>query len=188
MAAYLDRLPVNVSAGKLGSERVNAGMVTGNYFQTLGVSAMLGRAIVPEDDNPGAGPVVMLSHDYWRRHLSADANVLGTTVIVDGRQFTVVGITKAGFGGVSFENLPEVWLPMSQGFEIDPMLNSQIPLRRESFSPFAVVARLNPGVSITQAQAQLHALPAEFGARRDQQLQHNTVIPPHPATISPTPT
>ncbi len=186
MAAYLDRLPVNVSAGKLGSERVNAGMVTGNYFQTLGVSAMLGRAIVPEDDNPGAGPVVMLSHDYWRRHLSADANVLGTTVIVDGRQFTVVGITKAGFGGVSFENLPEVWLPMSQGFEIDPMLKSQIPLRRESFSPFAVVARLKPGVSITQAQAQLDALAAGLGAGQAEAREGTGFRRPWPVVVPAT--
>src|SRR5437879_984151 len=108
MAAYLDRLPVNVSVGKLGAERVDAGMVTGNYFQTLGVNAALGRVIVPEDDSLSATPIVMLSHDFWRRRFSADAKVLGTTVIVDGQQFTIVGITPTGFGGASFENLPEI--------------------------------------------------------------------------------
>src|SRR5580704_12106217 len=72
MASYLDRLPVNVSAGKLGAERVDAGMVTGNYFQTLGVNAALGRVIVPEDDSLSATPIVMLSYDFWRRRFSAD--------------------------------------------------------------------------------------------------------------------
>jgi hypothetical protein len=83
-------------------------MVTGNYFQTLGVEAARGRTIAPEDDHLGAPPVAMLSHDFCRRHFSSDASVLGMTVLVDGQLFSVVGVTPAGFGGVSFENLPEV--------------------------------------------------------------------------------
>jgi len=164
LAAYVDRLPVNLSAGSLGSERVVAGMVTGNYFQTLGVSPELGRTLIPADDRQGTAPVVLLSHNYWRRHFSADAAVLGLTVVVDGQPFTVVGVTPAGFGGVSFENLPEVWLPMNYGFQVDPLLKSQMPLGSESFSPFRVVGRLKPGTSITQAQAQLDALAARLGA------------------------
>jgi predicted permease len=183
MASYLDRLPVNVSAGKLGSERIDAGMITGNYFQTLGIRAALGRVIVPEDDNPGAAPVVMLSRDFWRRRFSADANVLGATVIVDGQQFTIVGITPSGFGGVSFENLPEIWLPMSQAFQIDPLLRSQIPLRSESFSPFAVVARLKPGISIEQAQVQLDALAADLGAGKSQPGEGAGFLRPWPVLV-----
>jgi len=73
MASYIDRLPVNVSAGKLGAERVDAGMVTGDYFQLLGVNAAHGRVIVPEDDSAGAVPVVMLSDNFWRRYFFANA-------------------------------------------------------------------------------------------------------------------
>jgi putative ABC transport system permease protein len=62
LAAYVDRFPVNVSAARLTADRVDAGMVTGSYFQTLGVSAEVGRTIRPEDDLPGAAPVVMLSY------------------------------------------------------------------------------------------------------------------------------
>ena len=87
----------------------------------------------------------MLSHDFCRRHFSSDASVLGMTLLVDGQPFSVVGVTPAGFGGVNFENLPEVWLPMSYGFQIDPLLKSQIPLRSNSFSPFGIVGRLKPG-------------------------------------------
>src|SRR6266403_2838915 len=186
MASYLDRLPVNVSAGKLGSERIDAGMVTGNYFQTLGVTAALGRVIVPEDDNPSAAPIVMLSHDFWRRSFSGDARVLGTTVIVDGQQFTVVGVTPAGFGGASFENLPEIWLPMNYGFQIDPLLKSQIPLHRESFSPFAVVARLKPDVSIAQAQAQLDAVAAILGAGKAESGEGTGFVRPWPVLVPAT--
>ena len=186
MAAYLDRLPVNVSTGKLGAERVDAGMVTGNYFQTLGVNAALGRVIVPQDDNPSAEPVVMLSHDFWHRHFSSDPSVLGTTAIVDGKQFAIVGITPPSFGGVSFENLPEIWLPMSHGFQIDPLLKSQIPLKRESFAPFAVVARLKPGVSITQAQAQLDAFAAGSGAGKEKFGEGTGFVRPWPVLVPAT--
>ncbi|MGH9446867.1 MAG: ABC transporter permease, partial [Terriglobia bacterium] len=122
MAAYLDRLPVNISANSLGSERIDAGMVTGNYFQTLGVKAAIGRVIGPDDDTLGSMPVVMLSHDFLQRRFAADAKVLGTTILVDGQQFTIVGVTPSGFGGVSFENLPGIWIPMTYGFQIDPLL------------------------------------------------------------------
>jgi putative ABC transport system permease protein len=186
MASYLDRFPVNVSAGKLGAERVDAGMVTGNYFQTLGVNAALGRVIAPEDDSLSATPIVMLSHDFWRRRFSADAKVLGTTVIVDGQQFTIVGITPTGFGGASFENLPEIWLPMTYGFQSDPLLKSQIPLHRESFSPFAVVARLKPEVSIAQAQAQLDAVAASLGAGKAESGEGAGFVRPWPVLVSAT--
>ena len=164
LAAYVDRFPVNLSAGRQGTERVDCGMVTGNYFQMLGVNAALGRVILPDDDHAGANPVVMLSYSYWRRHFPADASVLGTTVIVDGQPFTVVGVAPAGFGGVSFENLPEVWLPMSYAFQVDPLLKSQIPLQRESFSIVGVVGRLKAGVSLEQARTETETLSAALGA------------------------
>lgn len=183
LAAYLDRLPVNFSIANLGSERVDAGMVTGNYFPTLGVNAALGRAIAPADDIPGAPPVVMLSHDFWRRHFSSDATVIGTTAVVDGQEFTVVGITPAGFGGVSFENLPGVWLPMSYGFQTDPLLKSQIPLNSLSFSPFAVVGRLRPGISLMQAQAQLDALAERSGAGKLDPSEASNFVRPWPVLV-----
>ncbi|HST79108.1 MAG TPA: ABC transporter permease, partial [Verrucomicrobiae bacterium] len=68
IAAYIDRLPVNVSAGKFGTERVDSGMVTANYFKLLGTKAEIGRTLLPGDDDSGAAPVVMLSHDFWRKH------------------------------------------------------------------------------------------------------------------------
>jgi len=164
LAAYVDRFPANVSAGKFGTERVDAGMVTGNYFQLLGASAGMGRTLLPGDDQKGAAPVVMLGHQFWKRHFPSDASVLGSQILIDGQWFTVVGVTPAGFGGVSFENFPQIWLPLSHGVQIDPLLKSQIPLNHKSFVPFAVVGRFKPGISAVQAQAQLDILAERLGA------------------------
>jgi predicted permease len=186
MAAYLDRLPVNISSKSFGSERIDAGMVTGSYFQTLGVKAAIGRTILPDDDKPGSMPVVMLSDDFLQRRFSSGAQVLGTTVIVDGHQFTIVGVTPSGFGGVSFENLPEIWIPMTYGFQIDPLLKSQIPLQRDSFSPFAVVGRLKQGVSIAQAQAQLNTMAANLGAGKPEPTDGPDFVLPWPVLVPAT--
>jgi predicted permease len=183
LAAYLDRLPVNFSIASLGSERVDAGMVTGNYFQILGVNAALGRVIAPADDIPGAPPVVMLGHDFWRRHFSSDASVIGTTAVVDGQEFTVVGIAPASFGGVSFENFPGIWLPMSCGFQIDPLLKSQMPLNSLSYSPFGVIGRLKHGISILQAQAQLDALAERVGAGKLEPSEGSNFVRPWPVLV-----
>jgi predicted permease len=168
LAAYADRFPANVSAGKFGTERVDAGMVTGNYFQLLGSTAELGRTLLSDDDRKGAAPVVMLGHGFWKRHFPSDASALGSQMLIDGQWFTVVGVTPSGFGGVSFENFPEIWLPLTHGVQIDPLLKSQIPLNHESFAPFAVVGRLNPGVSVAQAQAQLDTLATRMGAGKPE--------------------
>ncbi|MGB6431867.1 MAG: ABC transporter permease [Candidatus Acidiferrales bacterium] len=175
IVAYLDRLPVNFSAAGAGAERVDAGMVTGNYFQVLGINPMLGRVILPDDDRAGAAPVVMLSYGYWRRSFAADRGAIGRQVIIDGAPFTIVGVTPPGFEGVSFENYPGVWLPMSYGFQIDPLLHSQIPLGRESFQSFAVVARLRPGVSAQQAQAQVETVAERYGAGQPAPVERTYV-------------
>jgi len=164
LAAYVDRFPANVSAGKFGTERVDAGMVTGNYFQLLGTSAELGRTLLATDDQKGAAPVVMLGHQFWKRHFPSGASALGSQILIDGQFFTVVGVTPAGFGGVSFENFPQIWVPLSYGVQIDPLLKSQIPLNHKSFVPFAAVGRLRAGLSAVQAQAQMDTLAERLGA------------------------
>jgi hypothetical protein len=100
MAAVIDRLPVNFSAGAAASDRVEAGMVTGNYFGVLGVKPEIGRTLRDADDRVGAAPAAMLSHDLWKREFAGSRSVLGKTAVIDGEPFTVVGVTPAGFGGV----------------------------------------------------------------------------------------
>ncbi|HYX52842.1 MAG TPA: ABC transporter permease [Candidatus Limnocylindrales bacterium] len=164
IAACLDRFPANVSAAKFGSERVNVGMVTGNYFPLLGVHASLGRTLVPDDERTDASPVALLSHSFWKRHYASDAKVLESQILVDGQWFTIAGVVPADFGGVSFENFPELWIPLAQGRNLDPLLKTQLPLNHRSFAPFVVIGRLRTGISLAQAQVQLDTMAARLGA------------------------
>jgi predicted permease len=185
LAAYVDRFPVNLSAGKFGGERLDAGMVTGNYFQLLGINAAKGRTLLPQDDQPGAPPAIVLGYRFWRRHFSDSSNALGTQVSINGQSFTVVGIAPQEFGGISFETFPEVWIPMSHAFEIDPILKSQIPLGHESFAPFGAIGRLKPGVTPARAQAQLESIASQRGAGKTIAAEGG-FTPPWPALVSVT--
>jgi hypothetical protein len=86
--------------------------VTGNFFQILGVHAALGRTIEPSDDRAGAPSVVMLSHGYWQSHFGADRSVLGRTVRLDDRVFTVVGVAPASFRGLVAARAVDLWVPL----------------------------------------------------------------------------
>jgi len=183
IAACIDRLPVNFSTRVAGSERVTSGIVTGSYFKTLGVKAEIGRTINEDDDSVGAAPVAMLSHDFWRNEFSDGVNVLGSTAIIDGEQFTIIGVTPAGFGGVTFDNLPKVWLPASIGFAIDPLLKTQMPLNRQSFELFTVVARLKDGVPMRAAQAELDSVAEALGAGKPVPGEYG-FLEPWPVLVS----
>src|SRR3954470_23372465 len=83
------------------AERVNGELVSGNYFDVLGVRAHIGRTFTPDDDRtPGGHPVVMLSHNYWMRRYGGDPGVLNRTVTVNGLPMTIVGVTPTGFYGI----------------------------------------------------------------------------------------
>jgi len=183
LAAYVDRFPANVSAGKFGTERIDAGMVTGNYFQVIGASAEMGRTLLPGDDRKDSAPVAMLGHNFWKRHFPSDASVLGSQILVDGQWFVVVGVTPQGFGGVSFENFPEIWIPLAQGIQIDPLLKSQIPQNHKSFAPFAVIGRLTPKISAAQAQAQMNTLAQRNGAEKPDTSEGSKWKRPWPVLV-----
>ncbi|HEV7552213.1 MAG TPA: ABC transporter permease [Candidatus Angelobacter sp.] len=186
MAAYVDRYPANVSAGKFGTERVDAGMVTANYFQVLGTRAELGRTLLAEDDSPGAVPVAMLGHAFWKKHFSSSADVLGSQILIDGQWFTVVGVAPDGFGGIAFNNFPEIWLPMTQAVQLDPLLKSQIPLQHESFAPFGVVARLKSGITMDQAQVQMDTLAERLGVGKHDASEGPEWTRPWPVLVPAT--
>jgi predicted permease len=103
-----------------------ANLVSGNYFSTIGAQPLIGRTITPADDaTPGSGPVVVLSHHFWQRSLSADSSVLGKTILVNGYPFAIVGVMPPSFHGIKAEMEPtDLWAPIS--------MQSQI-LRQPSF-------------------------------------------------------
>src|SRR5215208_4529386 len=142
------------------SERLWGNVVTGNYFPVLGVDAALGRVLTPEDDlRPGAHPVAVMSHECWRRRFGADAAVLGKSLIVNGRSYTVVGVLPQGFYGTEVIAAPELWFPVSMQAEIEVGNNW---LDQRGAENLFIQGRLKPGVGRERAQAALDALAAQL--------------------------
>src|SRR5215475_12410836 len=90
-----------------------AELVSGSYFQVLGLRPALGRLIAPTDDSAiGESAVVVLSHAYWRTRFNADASVLNDTLIVNGQSMTIVGVAPEGFEGTTLGSMPQVYVPI----------------------------------------------------------------------------
>ena len=146
-------IEVNLTAG--GDPRpVAAEIVSGSYFSVLGVGPALGRVIEPEDDAaPGAGPVVVLSYDFWQAQFGGAADIVGRKVLVGNRPMTVAGVAAAGFGGVDVGAVPAFWMPTSMYADANITTNEDLLKSPERW--LQILARLRPGVSAAQAQAGL---------------------------------
>jgi putative ABC transport system permease protein len=136
-------------------ERLPGALVSGNYFNTLGVKVTRGRVLIAADDAArGANPVAVISDDLWQRGFSADANVVGKSVKVNGYPFTVVGVAPPEFTGVETGRTIDVWLPLSMAAQADPTL-ADAAGSRVARGWLRTFGRLKPGVNVAQAQAEL---------------------------------
>src|SRR6266850_1175939 len=114
---FSDAMSFNLALIGLGQKgdtrRAFGAIVSSNYFSVLGVPLARGRAFLPEEETPGRNaPVAIVGYNYWQRH-NFDPNTLGSQILVNGRPFTIVGITPKGFAGTLQILSPEVWLPIS---------------------------------------------------------------------------
>src|SRR6266513_1437876 len=133
------------------TDRGSGELVTGNYFEVLGVRPALGRVLsAADDDVQGAHPVLVLSHGYWTRHFGGDAGVLNQTILVNNTEMTIVGVAQTGFSGVQVGQTPDIFVPMTMKGQMTPIRNG-LDDWNDSF--LAVLARRKPGVSMEQAQA-----------------------------------
>ena len=131
------------------SERVPAELVSGTYFQVLGIGAAIGRVITPDDDRERhAAPVAVLSYDYWRNRFGSDPNVLGKTIIANNHSLTIVGVSQAGFDGVDIGYVPNLRVPVTMKAEMTPNWDDMDNRRSRWVNVFA---RLKPGVNREQA-------------------------------------
>ncbi|HKG14243.1 MAG TPA: ABC transporter permease [Pyrinomonadaceae bacterium] len=143
------------------NQRVWGYLVSGNYFEVLGVSAAMGRALTAEDDRaPLASPVVVLSHGSWVRRFGADPSIVGKDIVLNRHPFRVVGVMPEGFAGAEVVYTAEVWVPMMMQEWIEPG-NSWLE-RRTTQNMFAV-GRLKDGVTREQAEASLNVLARRLG-------------------------
>jgi len=133
------------------TDRGSGELVTGNYFEVLGVRPALGRLLSPADDDvQGAHPVLVLSHAYWTRRFGGDAGALNQTILVNNTEMTIVGVAQEGFSGIQVGQTPDIFVPMTMKGQMTPIRNG-LDDWNDSF--LAVFARRKPGLSIEQAQA-----------------------------------
>ena len=139
--------------------RASGHLVSGNYFSLLGVSPLRGRLLTPEDDKPNAPPAAVMSYRYWDHELNRDPSVVGQTFIVNGANFTVVGITPQEFFGVRVRRPPDFWLPLAFQPQVE-LRKSFLDNNQVSF--LMLLGRLKPGVSLDQAQAAINLQLRQF--------------------------
>lgn len=151
-AGVVCRRAFEVNVGYAGqTEAARAELVSGNYFQVLGVGAALGRTILPEDDvKPGGHPVAMLEYDYWQRRFAGDRNIVGKKIVFNQEPFTVIGVAQAGFPGVEVGNATQIFVPVAMQERAIPG-QKLLDTRRTRF--LNVFARLKPGFTAERAQA-----------------------------------
>jgi macrolide transport system ATP-binding/permease protein len=169
LAAFAE-IGVSLSAEE-GPALVRGAIVTGNFFDVLGVGAARGRVLTPADDRtPGAHPVVVITHELWMRELGGRADAVGSSLTINGRVYTILGVTPQGFRGTSVLDPVQLFVPMMMqaavrpprgGFsgEMDPNLLT----RRES-GWLTLVGRLRPGMTMERARAGLATLSTQMAS------------------------
>jgi putative ABC transport system permease protein len=149
-------------------ERVAGAAVTGNYFQTIGVPAALGRPITPDDDHRSAAGVLMLSDTFWRRRFDGNPDVIGRQVSVNSVPYTIIGVTPPGFTGTLAPFVTPIYLPWNA-----PGLRSP--------RSGGLIGRLRPDISIPQAQADLISVAKALQIEQNREI----AITVYPATTLP---
>jgi putative ABC transport system permease protein len=136
------------------TERGRLELVTGNYFDVLGVAPAIGRVFTPNDDkNPGGDQLAVLSYPYWTRHFAGDPNVLNKSILVNNVPMTIIGVSRNGFTGVQVGQTPDVFIPMSMA---EQMTFDGGALNEWRDYWIKVLGRRAPGVNDEQARTALN--------------------------------
>jgi putative ABC transport system permease protein len=141
------------------AERKDAEVVSGNYFQVLGLKPAAGRLLTQQDDTAkNANPVLILSFDYWKTRFAASSDVVGQVVLINGHSFTILGVAPQNFDSAIGGYKPGVFIPMSMVEIAMPWMAPRDNLNKHDSLWLTLVARLKPGVSMSQSEASLGPL------------------------------
>jgi predicted permease len=141
------------------AENEDAEVVTGNYFQLLGLKPALGRVLTPQDDTQkNANPVLVLSYDYWKTRFGAARDAVGQSVLVNGHAFTILGVAPRNFDSAIGGYKPGLFIPVSMVDIAMPWMSTRDSLTNHQAVWLTLVARLKPGIPISQAEASLGPL------------------------------
>lgn len=156
LAAYDD---ISLNVGDAGGDpiRVEAEIVSADFFRVLGVGTTRGRTFLPEEDRvPGAHPVVVIGHGLWQSRFGGAESIVGQSITVNARAYTIVGVMPPGFRGLSFDS--EIWIPMMMVSAIRPVST----LENRSSRWLGVVGRVKPGLALPDAQRDLDRVTTEL--------------------------
>jgi putative ABC transport system permease protein len=163
----VDRANVGVNWNNQAEDK-DVELVSGNYFQVLGLQPVLGRLLTPQDDTAkDANPQLVLSYAYWKSHFAGSPAVIGQTVRINGNPFTIVGVAPEAFQTAIGGYKPGLFLPISMGEVAIPSMAPRDSFNNHQYLWLTLIARLKPGVTITQAEASLEPL---WHALRAQEL------------------
>src|SRR5215831_810090 len=144
--------PINLSHSG-NSSRIWGYIVSGNYFDVLGVKPHLGRAFAPDEDSvPGARPVAVLSYGCWQRRFASDPAIIGKTISLNDNSFTVIGVAPSGFNGTELEFTPEIYVPAMMSGQIEA---GSRWLTERNEGVLLLAGRIAPNLSKQQAEAAL---------------------------------
>ncbi len=151
-----------VLTGGIQPEQLDVEEVSPNFFSVLGVAPMLGRGFSKGEDQPGKGNVAVLSYGLWKSQFGGDPNEIGKTIQLNGRPVTVIGVAGLDFdfyvrAHSPFGEPPQLWAPL----EATPASRQR---SSRAFNYLRVIARLSPGISLSQAQAQMNGVAANLAA------------------------
>ncbi len=157
-----------------GTEVVYGEFLSADYFSVLGLRPVVGRTFTAEEDEPGAsGPVAMISYDTWQRRYGGDPAIVGSTVRLNGRSVTVVGVGPRDYTGLIVGFSSEYWLPWGSAVQVEPDQVTQMEQR--GGRSLMMSARLQPGVNREQAEAALNVLAARLGEEYPETNGNRTV-------------
>lgn len=143
-------------AGGTNLEKIDAELVSGGFFHTLGVPPILGRVLTDSDDQTiGGHPIAVASYSWWQKRFGKRPDVLGKAFTIGSTVYTLIGVAPPEFFGVSVGQSPDVWIPLAMEKEISPGWNG---LEKNLFQSLYVVARRKPGISMEQAGANTNLL------------------------------
>src|SRR5882672_5158471 len=151
------------------NDRVRGELVSGNFFEVLGVRPWAGRLFNQDDDRtPAAHPLAVLSYSFWASRFDKDASVIGKTILVNEHPLTVIGVTPPGFYGIEMSSNPDVRVPLMMTPVFNPLPKTRLQSRRHQW--LTIMARRKDGVTLAQAQASLAVLYARIRENEAQQL------------------
>ena len=157
VAAFDPLIPASIN-GKGDPERVWGQAATTNYFDVAQLGMALGRGFRGDEDH---AQVIVLGHRLWQRRFAGDPQIIGKSITLSGRAFTVIGVAPAGYRGIDFVLDPEFWVPLGNGPALNP---TEPPREARDYHWLEVIGRYAPGVTKQQADVELRTMAARFAA------------------------